>query len=72
MLLRLSGDIPDGAVKERVKEGFVPLLYHARTGDEGMCFYRSPLMPVRGKEIEKREPFFTADAAMLYDAECCL
>lgn len=69
MLLRLSGDIPDGAVKERVKEGFVPLLYHARTGDEGMCFYRSPLIPVSGKEIEKKEPFFTADAAMIYDAQ---
>lgn len=68
MLLHLSGATADKVTEQRLQEGFVPMLFHARTGDEGLCWYRSPLTPVKGKALERKDPFFTSDAAMIYDA----
>lgn len=52
----------------RLWDGFVPLLYHVRTGEEGMCWYRSPLSPVITEKRRRDNPYFTSDAALVYDA----
>ncbi len=54
----------------RLKDGFVPLLYHTRTGDEGMCWYRSPLTPVVVEKRKQSAPYYTSDAALIYDRSC--
>lgn len=61
-MLRLPADKPP-----RLWDGFVPELYHTRTGEEGLCWYRSPLTPVICRKREREGPFFSADSALVYD-----
>lgn len=61
-LLRLSA-----CSDSRLLDGYVPLLYHTRTGDEGMCWYRSPLTPVIVPLRKRSTPFYTGDMALIYD-----
>ena len=55
-------------VEQRLAAGYVALGYHTRSGDDGFAWYRGPLTPVVTAPIAKSGPFFTADAAMIYDA----
>lgn len=55
--------------KTKLEKGYVPMLYHTRPGDEGLCFYRSALVPKPVAELSKDASFESADAALCYDAE---
>lgn len=51
----------------RLQEGYLPLLYHTRLGDEGICWGRSACVPV---PVEQLPPGFvpeSGDAALCYD-----
>ena len=53
---------------KRISDGFVPLSYKARTGEESYGWYRGPLAPLFTTELDQTSgPFFTADAALIYD-----
>lgn len=67
--LKVEGDGDEAAadVNRRLQAGYVPLCYHARTGEESFAWYRGPLAPCKQKSLPKAAPFFTADAAMIYD-----
>jgi hypothetical protein len=61
-------DGPAGAeVARRVTEGYVPLGYHARSGEDTVAWYRGPLSPVLPAPLDKPGPFLSADAAMAYE-----
>ncbi|WP_223066187.1 hypothetical protein [Paenibacillus caui] len=51
----------------RLKNGFVPLSYHTRSGEETFAWYRGPLSPAAPARMDKPQPFTTADAALIYD-----
>jgi hypothetical protein len=53
-------------VGKRLSDGFVPLTYHARTGEESFAWYRGPLTPVRTVRLASASSFLTADAAIAY------
>ena len=52
---------------KRLGDGFVPLGYHTRTGEDSFAWYRGPLTPLRTTAIQKNGPFLTADSALIYD-----
>ncbi|MFY0256182.1 hypothetical protein ACDQ55_19765 [Chitinophaga sp. 30R24] len=54
-------------VTKRVTNGFVPLAYHARSGENTFAWYRGPLTPVLPKSVKPDKPFPTADAALIFD-----
>ncbi len=66
----LSVDDPVGAeMVKRVVDGFLPLAYHTRSGEDTFAWYRGPLSPVLTTALPgKTGPFLTADAAIVYDA----
>lgn len=51
---------------KRLRDGFVPLGYHTRTGEDTFAWYRGPLTPLLTTELKKANPFLTADAAIIY------
>jgi hypothetical protein len=53
----------------RLNDGFVPLAYHTRTGEDTFGWYRGPLVPLLTSPLEKSSPFFTADSAIIYHNE---
>lgn len=56
-----------GEVQQRLQNGYVPLPYHTRSGEDTFAWYRGPLTPVLPATLTKTEPFQTADSAMIYD-----
>lgn len=62
MMLRLPAEI-----HERFHDGFVPEKFHTRTGEEGICWYRSPFTPVICGKRKRSSPFASADSALIYD-----
>jgi hypothetical protein len=50
----------------RMRDGFVPLGYHTRTGEDTFAWYRGPLTPLLTTPLQKGGPFMTADAAIIY------
>ncbi len=54
-------------VARRVAEGYVPLGYHVRSGEDTVAWYRGPLTPVLPAPLAKPGPFLSADAAMAYE-----
>lgn len=64
-----KGQEPTASFKMRLLDGYVPLLYHTRMGDEGLCWSRSPFTPVRTKLLEKEIAFESADAALCYHSQ---
>lgn len=56
-----------GATRDRVQDGFVPLTYHTRVGAETFAWYRGPLTPLFTTTLARPDPFFTSDAALIYD-----
>ncbi|MEM7156261.1 MAG: hypothetical protein AAF799_25635 [Myxococcota bacterium] len=73
MLLRLPTPTISGTgqaqteAADRVQSGFVPLTYHTRVGAETFAWYRGPLAPCFTTELTRTTPFFTSDAALIYD-----
>lgn len=67
MLLRIPWPDRDTEAGKRLGQGYVPMLYHTRTGEEGMAWYRSPLTPAEAGENLRPTPFYTADSAIIYD-----
>ena len=58
---------PEGAeALKRVSEGFVPMLYHTRTGEDTFAWYRGPLVPVLTTQLKTSGPFLTVDSALIY------
>jgi hypothetical protein len=51
---------------KRLNDGFFPLAYHTRTGEETFAWYRGPLTPLFTATLEKSDAFFTADSAIIY------
>ncbi|XEC92494.1 hypothetical protein AB6A23_13890 [Paenibacillus tarimensis] len=66
-----DGDSADDAahaeVRKRLKNGYVPLPFHTRSGEDTFAWYRGPLTPVRPDPLDAAEPFLSADAALIYD-----
>ena len=62
-------DLADPVQKDlanRIADGYVPLGFHTRSGEETFGWYRGPFTPVLPAPLAKSAPFFTADAAMIY------
>jgi hypothetical protein len=51
---------------KRIQDGFVPLAYHTRTGEDTFAWYRGPLTPLLTTPLNKSNPFFTGDSAIIY------
>jgi hypothetical protein len=62
-----GGDTSATEVNKRLAEGFLPVAYHTRTGEDSFAWYRGPLTPVLPAVLSKPAPFATSDAAMIYD-----
>lgn len=54
-------------VNKRIADGYVPLAYHTRSGENTFAWYRGPLSPVLTQSLNNALPFYTADAALIYD-----
>lgn len=52
----------------RIRAGYVPLAYHARSGEDAMGWYRGPVTPGLVAPLDPPVPLATADAALVYDA----
>jgi hypothetical protein len=61
-----ESDPAQAEASKRLLDGFVPLAYHTRTGEDTFAWYRGPLTPLLTTELQKANPFFTADAAIIY------
>lgn len=64
-------DAPDpgqAQVAARLTDGYVPLTYHTRSGEEAMAWYRGPVTPSLVVALDPPLPFPTADSALIYDA----
>lgn len=55
-------------VAARLGGGYVPLTYHARSGEEAMAWYRGPVTPGLVAALDPPLPFPVADSALIYDA----
>jgi len=54
-------------VQTRMNDGYVPLAYHTRSGEDTFAWYRGPFSPVLISEDISLPTFYSADAAMIYD-----
>jgi len=57
----------DKAVRDRLRQGYVPLAWHARSGEDAPAWYRGPLTPVRPRPVIYKEPVITGDSLIIYD-----
>jgi hypothetical protein len=68
---------PDPAARyaeDRLRDGYLALGYHTRSGDDGFAWYRGPLTPVVASRVAapdgaSRAFFSGADAAMIFDRD---
>lgn len=51
----------------RLQQGYLPLLYHTRLGDEGICWGRSACVPVPVEQMPADFVPESGDAALCYD-----
>lgn len=63
-----SNDPATSEANHRLSNGYIPLAYHTRSGENTFAWYRGPFSPVLPKNLEKPIPFFTADSALIYDS----
>lgn len=54
-------------VLKAINGGYVPIKYGMRQGERTTAWYRGPLLPVPTKQVQRDDPFVTADSAMVYD-----
>jgi hypothetical protein len=69
----LNANDPNQAeVLKRIGDGFVPIEYHTRTGEDTFAWYRGPLTPLLSSALDKpadqQGPFMTADSALIYQS----
>ncbi|HEX3789835.1 MAG TPA: hypothetical protein VHW44_18355 [Pseudonocardiaceae bacterium] len=58
---------PAGAeASQRLLDGFVPMSYQVRTGEQTFAWYRGPLTPLLTPPLDRPGPFLTADSALIY------
>jgi hypothetical protein len=58
---------PAGAeTSRRIQDGFVPMQYQFRTGEQTFAWYRGPFTPVLTTPLTPPAPFATADSALIY------
>jgi hypothetical protein len=63
----LNESTPSGVeAARRIREGFVPLQYQLRTGEQTLAWYRGPLSPVLTAQLPPTRTFPTADSALIY------
>ena len=63
-----TGDVTTRAeVTKRIQDGFTPIEYHTRTGENTFAWYRGPLTPLLTTPLVKTGAFLTADSALIYD-----
>jgi hypothetical protein len=55
-------------ITSRLQNGFVPLAYHTRTGEDAFAWYRGPLAPVVPQPLSTSGPFRSSDAAIAYQS----
>jgi hypothetical protein len=53
----------------RIAEGFVPMQYKLRTGEQTIAWYRGPFTPVLTTPLKTSGPFLTADSALIYQQQ---
>jgi hypothetical protein len=53
----------------RIGEGFVPMQYKLRTGEQTVAWYRGPFTPVLTTPLQTSGAFLTADSALTYQPE---
>ncbi|MBW4464896.1 MAG: hypothetical protein KME07_05585 [Pegethrix bostrychoides GSE-TBD4-15B] len=63
-----SSDPNQQLAQSILNNGFVPLSYRTRSGDQTYSWYRSPLTPVRVQEYTAIPPYTTAESALIYDS----
>ncbi len=64
-----ESDPAQAEISKRMRDGFVPLEYHTRVGEETFAWYRGPLTPLVTLPLEKNKPFLTADSAIIYHSQ---
>jgi hypothetical protein len=52
----------------RLADGFMPLQYQFRTGEQTLAWYRGPCVPVLTTPLTDATPFPTSDAALIYQS----
>ncbi|MFO1430702.1 MAG: hypothetical protein U1F76_11270 [Candidatus Competibacteraceae bacterium] len=65
---RSGSDAAALEVSKRISDGYTPLLYHTRTGEETFAWYRGPLAPLLPALLKKQSPFFQTRTAELQAA----
>lgn len=55
-------------VQKALRQGYAPLTYQTRVGDQTFAWYHGPLVPHPVKRLEKLASFASAAAATIYDA----
>jgi hypothetical protein len=56
-------------VARRIADGYVPLQYQFRTGEQTFAWYRGPCAPVFPAQLPTSTAFPTADSALIYQKE---
>jgi hypothetical protein len=56
-------------VKKRILYGYVPMPFHTRSGEDTFAWYRGPLSPINTAQLNKHQPFFSFDSALIYDEQ---
>jgi hypothetical protein len=56
-------------VSRRIRDGFVPMQYKLRTGEQTFAWYRGPFAPILTTPLNPPGPFLTADSALIYQRQ---
>ncbi|MCE7996839.1 MAG: hypothetical protein HEP71_33065 [Roseivirga sp.] len=62
-----TGSAGYSTVQQRIADGYAPLAYHTRSGEDTFAWYRGPLAPILTENSGISSPYFTSDAAIIYD-----
>jgi len=54
-------------IKQYLSKGYTALRYHTMNDENTVALYRGPLIPENYLKTEKKEPFFSAADAIIYD-----
>jgi hypothetical protein len=63
-----TGTVAGAEAAQRLADGFVPLPYRLRTGEQTFAWYRGPLTPVVPAPLDPPGPFLTSDSALIYQS----
>ncbi|MBV7530483.1 hypothetical protein [Chitinophaga sp. sic0106] len=65
--INTGGGDAEQEVSKRIKDGYVPMAYHTRNGENTFAWYRGPLTPLLPKANPPASPYNSADAALIFD-----